>query len=233
MRRVLASFPSRPSLRSLQKLLTVALALGVPVLAFTPVVGAAGKGSGGAHADGGTRYDPDNVTGISKFMEICVAGNNLYVSKDYPGAIELYKKAIVLAPKNPFGHYLLAEGLLAINNVPEADASLKTAEGFADDRKPDVRAKVLFLTADILDRQKKYAEAKVAWQTYGEYVGKHAGSGVPQAATSRIQSIDDMMKQDKAYEVVRQRIAAEKDAGPAAPAASAPSTSAPLPLPKK
>lgn len=214
-------------LLSARRLLFAALALGAPLLVVTPLIAAAGNTAartpgedGGQPATGSpgqvAKYDPENVTAISKFMETCVVGNTKYVAKDFAGARESYRKASALAPKNPLALYLLAEAELAFGNVPDADAALKSAATNADDKNPSLRAKILFLTADLLERQKKWDDAKLAWNAYGEYVGKHADAGAPPSAPSRVQAIDDMMKQDKAYEIVRQRILAEKDAGAAA-----------------
>src|SRR5262245_32414404 len=109
----------------------VALAIALPALAFAPYVLAQGqqKGDGDAKkadADrsatkggdkGEKKYDPNNVTAISQYMEICVGGNAKYVAKDLAGAIEAYKKAIALAPKAPLAHYLLGEAQLGSGSM--------------------------------------------------------------------------------------------------------------------
>jgi tetratricopeptide (TPR) repeat protein len=159
------------------------------------------------------RYDPDNVTALSKFMEVCIQGNGKYVARDFAGAIDLYRQATQLAPKNPLGHYLLGEAQLAAGNVGEADASFTTASNEANDKNRGLRAKILFCLADVKERQKKWDEAKATWKSYIEYAQKLDGGAFPASGTARIQAIDDMLKQDKAYDIVRQRIAAEKDGG--------------------
>ena len=165
---------------------------------------------------GVTRHDPDNKTALAEWMERCIAGNAKYLAHDVPGAIDLYRQAIQLAPKRPLPHYLLGEAQLGAGNLPEAEAAFNDAEQTSDDRDPNVRGKILFVQADIREREKKWEDAKTAWKTYGEYAAKHADAGMaPASPPARIQAIDDMLKQDKAYEVVRQRIADEgKDAGP-------------------
>jgi hypothetical protein len=168
---------------------------------------------------GGPRHDPDNKAGLAEWMDRCIKGNAKYLSHDVPGAIDLYRQAIQLAPKRPLPHYLLAEAQLGAGNLPEADAALSDAEQTSDDRDPDVRGKVLFVIADVREREKKWEDAKAAWKTYGDYAAKHADAGMtPATPAARIQAIDDMLKLDKAYDVVRQRIADEgKDAGSPAP----------------
>ncbi len=193
-----------------------------PTAGASPVAGEKRAGEKRAAEKSGEKaekkYDPLNQTALSLFMETCLQGNAKYVARDLPGAIELYRRAIVLAPRNPLGHYLLGEALLASGSLNDAELSWKTAEEASDDRNPTMRARVLFVLADIKERQKKWDEAKAAWQVYGDYAQKHADAGAStQTSISRGQAIDDMLKQDKLYEVVRQRIAAERDGGAEAP----------------
>ncbi|HEX4515857.1 MAG TPA: tetratricopeptide repeat protein [Polyangiaceae bacterium] len=160
------------------------------------------------------KYDPANHTHISKFMETCVQGNAKFVSRDFPGAIDSYRKAIQLQPTNPLGHYLLGEAQSASGNLTEAEASWTNADNLGD-KDPPTKTKLLFVLADLKERQKKWDDAKAGWQRYAQYVAAHPDAG-GSAATSdaRIKAIDDMLKQDKAYDIVRERIAAEKaDAG--------------------
>lgn len=174
-------------------------------------------------ADAGTsddQYDPDNKTHISKFMEIVAQANAKVTSRDFPGAVELYRKAIQLQPANPLGHYLLGEVQLAQNNITEAEASMNQADNVGD-KMPAIKTKVLFVLADLKERQKKWDDAKTAWTRYNEWATNHDAGAMPASAAARIQAIDDMLKQDKAYEIVRQRIAAEKEGGAPAPAAPA------------
>ncbi len=190
----------------------LALALGAGAVAFAPQDASADSKPAGkdASAAADDKYDPNNVTHISHFMETCVQGNAKFVSRDFPGAIELYRKAIQLQPTNPIGHYLLGEAQSASGNLPEAEASWTNADNLGD-KVPNVKTKLLFVLADLKERQKKWDEAKAGWQRYKEYAASHADAGgSPASADARIQAIDEMLKQDKAYDIVRQRIAAEK-----------------------
>jgi hypothetical protein len=156
------------------------------------------------------KSDADNVTALSKYMETLLKGNGKYLARDLPGALEIYRSAIPLKPKDALGHYLIAETQIAAGNLAEADASLKQADANSDGKNPGLRAKILFLTADVRERQKKWDEAKMAWQAYGDFAAKNPTVAFPASATSRVQAIDEMTKQDKAYEIVRKRIAEEK-----------------------
>jgi predicted Zn-dependent protease len=172
-----------------------------------------GRPTKGKVADGGKTYDPANVTALSEFMETCLEGNGKYISRDFPAAIEAYRRAVRLNPKNPLGHYLLAEAQLAAQNLAEAEASTKQAELNADLRDPMLRAKVLFVMADLKERQKKWEEARSAWQTYADWTGKYVDAGgAMSTAEARIKSVDETLKLDRAYAVVRERAAG--DGGP-------------------
>jgi hypothetical protein len=120
---------------------------------------------------------------------------------------------------------LLGEGYLATNNLGEAEAAFKTAEELNDAKLPLVRSNVLFAVADVYEREKKWDLARAAWQAYAEHAGKlGADSGAhPGSGAARLKAVDDWLKLDKQYEVVRQRIAAEKaDAGAKPPRAATP-----------
>lgn len=174
---------------------------------------------------GEARYDPDNVTAISQAMETLVKGIEKYNTKDYTGAIDVFKKAIQLNPRYPLGQYLLGEAYLATNNLPEAEAAFKAAEEVSDSKNPLVRSHVLFAVADVYERQKKWELASKAWQTYTEHAAKLGpdGGGHPQSGAARLKAVDDYLKLDKQYEIVRLRIAAEKiDGGLAAADAGKP-----------
>jgi tetratricopeptide (TPR) repeat protein len=184
-----------------------------------------------AAPDAGDRYDPENITSLSQFMEIVGKGNEKYNAKDYTAAVDTFKKAIQLNPRHPLGSYLLGEAYLATNNLGEAEAAFKSAEEQNDPKFPQVRSHVLFAVADCYEREKKWELARTAWQAYTEHAAKLGADGGahPQSGAARIKAIDDWLKLDKQYEIVRQRIAAEKAEAGAPPAASA----KPAPAPPK
>ena len=179
-----------------------------------------------AAPDAGDRYDPENVTALSQFMEIVGKGNEKYNAKDYPAAVDSFKRAIPVSPRHPLGSYLLGEAYLASGNLGEAEAAFKAAEEQNDPKFPLVRSQVLFAIADCYEREKKWELARTAWQVYTEHAAKLGADGGahPQSGAARIKAVDDWLKLDKQYEIVRQRIAAEKaDAGaPAKPVAAPP-----------
>ena len=151
--------------------------------------------------------------GGAKYKEACKDGNTKYAARDFAGAIAAYQKAIELDPNNGLGHYLLGEAQLAAGNLIEAEAAWNRAS-LATDKDPALRARVLFVLADLKERQKKWDEARAAWQVYLDWASKFPNAGAfPGSAQSRQQAIDSMKKQDTAYAVVRQRIADTKAGG--------------------
>jgi tetratricopeptide (TPR) repeat protein len=190
------------STRSLERFVLAAIVLATSLLA-----GAAGAAKPGAEA--APARDPANVTGLSQAMELVADGNDKLVARDAPGAIESYRRAIKLQPKNPLGHLMLGQALVTTNALPEAEAAFRAGDATADGA-PAIKARLLFSLADLKERQKKLDDAKAAWQRYADYVSKRETVGFASTATARIAAIDEALKQDKAYEIVRQRIAEDK-----------------------
>lgn len=173
------------------------------------------------------QYDPDNVTALSQYMETVVKGMALFESKDSTGAIDTLKKAVQLNPRHPLANLLLANVYVSIGNVSEADGVIQQAyEG--DAKNALLRSHVLFVRADVFERQKKAEQAKAAWQEYTEHAAKLSDAGaLPQAGAERVKALQRVIELEKAYAAVRERIAAEKAA------ASASASAAPKPPPKK
>jgi tetratricopeptide (TPR) repeat protein len=206
------------------RLLAAVLALGVPA-ALVPALAPALAWADGEKADKADkaqaakpeRYDPDNITAISELMETIVKGSDKFKAKDTTAAIDLFKKAVQLGPKNPLGYYYLTEAEIAAGNLGEAEAAITEAGHLTDARNPLLRGLVLFSIADVFERQKKWEQAKTAWQAYSEYAAKFGGDGgmFPQTSAERLKTIQKVLEMEKAYVAVRERIAAEKtrDAG--------------------
>jgi tetratricopeptide (TPR) repeat protein len=162
------------------------------------------KSSGG----GGGRKDPNNVTGISPFMEKLSKGHKQVVARDFTGAIETYRGAITEDDKNPMGHLYLGAAQLLKGDLNEAEASFQTALRTAgtDD---NTKAKVLFAIADLRERQNKPEEAKSFWSDYGKFVAEHPkAKGYPASAGERQKVIDTHQELEKKYGEVRARIQA-------------------------
>jgi tetratricopeptide (TPR) repeat protein len=168
----------------------------------------------GEGTQGGGSKAQEEPAPSGKYAQTCAQGNAKYVARDFPAAIALYRSAIEHDPKDPLGYYLLGAAQLAAGNIPEADASWNRALTSASDKDPAMRARILFVIADLKERQWKWDDAKTAWQAYLDYTARFPNAAAfPASAHSRQQVIDAMLKQDKAYDIVRKRIAATKDGG--------------------
>lgn len=168
--------------------------------------------AGGKDNKDSSKDKKDSKKGPTPLMTAVADGNTKFAAKDFAGALEAYKKATTIDPKDPLGHYLVAEAQLAQGNITDAQTALATGEKVGDKR-PDVMGKILFLEADTKEREKKWTDAKTAWGRYAEWASKHDAGAMPSTATGRIQAIDDYAKLDQQYEDVRKRIAAEKTDG--------------------
>jgi tetratricopeptide (TPR) repeat protein len=149
-----------------------------------------------------------------EYLKLCEGGNAKYAGRDFAGAIDEYRKAIELTPKHGLAFYFMGEAQLAAGNISEADAAWTRASLESGEQDPALHARVLFVVADLRERQKRWDDAKAAWQVYIDWATKYPSSNAFTASgQSRQQVIDTMLKQDKAYDVVRERINATKNGG--------------------
>lgn len=173
----------------------------------------------------GRPLDPNNVTNISAYMQSLVRGNAQFLSGDYPAAIATYRQAIQMNEKtihHPLGYYLLGVALHASGNDKEAEERWRQADANAGPSDATLKGRILFAIANLKEHQKKWDEARTAWNAYSEWAARFANApadaGVrlfPQSAAARIKAMDDVAALDKVTEGVRQhiRIAAETDGG--------------------
>jgi TolA-binding protein len=186
------------------------------VLACAAALSSAGVRADGAKGEARKKADDQSAASSAspKYKDACAQGSAKYVARDMAGAIEAFRAAIEVDPKNPLAHYLLGEAQLAAGSLTDADAAWNRAALESSDKDPALRAKILFVLADLRERQKKWDDARAAWQVYLDWIAKYPGAGAfPASAQSRQQVIDAMLKQDKSYEVVRQRIIDTKNGG--------------------
>jgi tetratricopeptide (TPR) repeat protein len=149
-----------------------------------------------------------------EYLKLCEGGNAKYAGRDFAGAIDEYRKAIELTPKQGLAYYLMGEAELAAGNVGEADAAWNRASLESGEQDPVLHARVLFVVADMRERQKRWDDARAAWQVYIDWAAKYPSSNAYTASgQSRQQVIDTMQRQDKAYDVVRERINSTKNGG--------------------
>jgi tetratricopeptide (TPR) repeat protein len=153
-----------------------------------------------------------------QFLDAIKDGSAKYEAKDVAAAIEAFQKATALEPRNPVGYYYLGEAQLGNKDLPQAESAWLHASQVSDEGTPGLKAKIFFCIADLREHQKRWDDAKASWEQYGELTAKFEGSTFATISKERIASIDAMLNQDKAYVIVRKRIAEEKAKGGAKPA---------------
>lgn len=160
-----------------------------------------------APAPGGkeVRRDPQGVKGISPYMEAIVRGQNSYVARDFPGAVVAFQDAIKTDPQQMLGFYLLGEAQLEAGKPEEAEAAWTA--GLNKKGAEDLNAKLLFLMADLRERQKNWQGAKDAWAAYTAFLTGHPqAKGFAATAEERVKRIDQRIKDEKDYAAVKERI---------------------------
>jgi tetratricopeptide (TPR) repeat protein len=153
----------------------------------------------------GPRKDPAGIKGISPFMEQLNKGEAAFVARDFAGAVAAFQEAVKIDGQAMLGFYRLGEAQLAAGKPEEADAVWQTALGKKGT--PDLQAKVLFVIADLRERQKKLQAAKDAWAAYTAFLqGNSKANGYAGSASERQKQIDRRVKDEKDYAVVKERI---------------------------
>ena len=170
--------------------------------------------SGGAGPVASPAYVGDGGAAEPRaFAQACSRAQAKYAARDFAGAAVAYQEAVALRPGDALGRYLLGEAWLAAGNLAAAESEWGRAMA-AENADPAVHARVLFVLADLRERQKKWAEAKAGWSTYREWAVRFpSANAFPASADARIAAIDKMLEQDKRYEDVRRRIAETADGG--------------------
>jgi tetratricopeptide (TPR) repeat protein len=175
----------------------------VLALALSPALASAQ----GKAAKGEVRRDPQGVKGISPFWEALKKGDDLFVARDFDGAITAYRDAISKAPQNAMGHYRMGEAQLAKGEIQEAEASWVSALRFVG-KDLNLKAKILFVLADLRERQRSYDDSKDRWTAYEQFAKQNAGAKTyPASATDRKKRIDIWKQMLVDYDAVKKRIA--------------------------
>jgi tetratricopeptide (TPR) repeat protein len=171
-----------------------------PKAAPAPAKDAAGKSA----APAGPRRDPEGIRGISPYMEAMKKGEDAYVARDFQGAVTAFQDGIKLDVQKMLGYYRIGEAQLALNNIPEAEAQWQNA--LTKTGPDELKAKVLFVLADLRERQAKWQEAKDAWTAYATFCTEHPKAlTYPATAVERQKVIDRRVKDEKDYGEVKER----------------------------
>lgn len=188
-------------------LVVSAMVIAAAAVAQTPVGSppstpdsAATKPLGSAAA---VRFDPRSK---SPYGPKIMKGHAAYGARDFQGAIAAYKDAIKDDAADPYGHYFLGEAQLAAGNIAEADASFAAGLRVVTTR-DDLHAKLLFVVADLRERQGKWTDAKTAWDEYARFLTAHPNvKGFAATAAERSRVIDVRIDLEAKNAPVKQRI---------------------------
>jgi tetratricopeptide (TPR) repeat protein len=176
---------------------------------------------------------PGPAPNRADFAKACAQGNRQYAARDFAAAINTYQGAIAIRPQDPLGYLLLGEAQLAAGQPAEAEAAWTRASA-ASASDAAMHGRVLFVLADLAERGKNWAEAKVRWTAYRTWAEQsRAAQTFVASADARIQAIDRALAQDKDYEAVRQRIAETQDGGVFTDLGSAAADAGSAPAPAK
>lgn len=150
--------------------------------------------------------DPKGQKGLNPFWEAVKKGDDAVQSKDLDGAKAAYRSAIDAEPNNPMGHYRLGEANVLKGDLKDAEASYQNALRLAAD-KPAIRAKVLFVLADLKERLHAFEDAVTSWNGYENHGRINRGPGIfPPVAAERRKRIADWTKLVSDYSSVKERI---------------------------
>jgi predicted Zn-dependent protease len=173
----------------------------------TPAPTAAPASKPAAATPGGKepRRDPEGKKGISPYMEAVARGQNAFVARDFAGAVTDFQTAIKADPQQMLGFYLLGEAQLEAGKPEEAEAAWTA--GLSKKGDDNLNARLLFVMADLRERQKSWQAAKDAWAAYSAFLTSHPqAKGYSATAEDRIKRIDQRLKDEKDYAVVKERI---------------------------
>jgi hypothetical protein len=132
------------------------------------------------------KRDPKGIKGVTPHTELIAKGDRAYVARDFDGAIAAYREAIQKEPQNAVGHYRVGSAQLAKGDQKEAEAAWVAGLRFVG-KDGTLKAKLLFVLADLRERQKNNDEAIARWKEYAaNATAEKEAISYPASATERI-----------------------------------------------
>ncbi len=193
--------------------------IAVPVLAFTLALSASAlagskskdkpaQAAAPAAAESGPKRDPKGIKGISPFWESIKKGDDALAARDIEGAKAAYQEAIRSEPQNAMGHYRMGEAELTKGNLKEAEGFWQSALRFVGENAA-LKAKVLFVLADLKERERSWEEETNGWNAYEAHAkASPTVKTYPATPEDRKKRIDEWKKLEVDYGAVKERIKA-------------------------
>jgi tetratricopeptide (TPR) repeat protein len=146
------------------------------------------------------------VLGVGPFWAAIDQGDAAYVARDFEGAVRAYREAIEKEPQNPMGHYRLGQAQLTKGDLVEAEQSWQAGLRFAGNN-ANLRAKLLFVLADLRERQRNHDDAVARWKEYAAHVqAKPESKGFHGTAVEREKRLNEWKQVNADSLAVKERI---------------------------
>ncbi len=127
--------------------------------------------------------DPKGIKGISPFWKTVRQGDSAYLARDFGAAAALYQDAIKREPQNPLGHYRLGQAESARGQLDAAAEGYAAALRFSGSD-PKLRAKALFVIADLNERRQALDSAAQGWTAYQQLAQKTLANGATETGAA-------------------------------------------------
>ena len=138
------------------------------------------------------------------YVDAIGKGEAAFQARDFAASTTAFQDAIKVDPKIMLGYYRLGEAQRAAGKLDDADATWQSALGKKGSN--ELKAKVMFVIADLRERQGKWQPAKEAWAAYASFLSSSKAKGYPATPTERQKQADRRMKDEKDYGAVKERI---------------------------
>jgi tetratricopeptide (TPR) repeat protein len=115
------------------------------------------------------RRDPKGIKGVSPLVELMRRGDDAAVARDYEKAKTTYQEALTMVPKTAILYFRIGQIETMAGKLSEAETAYTDALRYADND-PTLHAQLLFVLADLKERQLQRDAALKAWQAYADFL---------------------------------------------------------------
>jgi tetratricopeptide (TPR) repeat protein len=150
-----------------------------------------------------------DAPGADEYTQRVQRGIERLLAGDNSGATGAFREAIAMDAARPIAPYYLAAAQRVAGNLQDALTGFQSAVQLARTAN-DGRwtARCLQGVAETLERiEGRTEDARTAWQEYVRFADSNQPVSDPAMGRARVQAIDVMMEQERAYVQVRTRIA--------------------------